>query len=41
MATTVGNRVFLSITMLVVDLFAASAGIDLPGKGMILRGVAA
>jgi len=38
MATTVGNRVFLSITMLVVDLLAASAGMDLPGKGMILWG---
>ena len=38
MATMVGNKVFLSITMLVVDLFAASAGMDLPGKGMILRG---
>ena len=34
----VGKRVFLSITMLVVDLFVASAGMDLPGKGIILRG---
>jgi hypothetical protein len=38
MATMVGKRVFLSITMLVVDLVAASAGMDLPDKGIILRG---
>jgi len=34
----VGNKVFLSITMPVVDLLTASAGMDLPGKGMTLRG---
>ena len=34
----VGNKVFLSITMPVVDLLAASTGMDLPGKGMTLRG---
>jgi len=38
MATRVGNKVFLSITMPVVDLLAASTGVDLPGKGMTLRG---
>ena len=34
----VGNKVFLSITMPVVDLLTASTGMDLPGKGMTLRG---
>ena len=37
----VGNKVFLSITMLLVDLVAASAGMDLPDKGITLLGEAA
>ena len=37
----VGNKVFLSITMLVVDLLTFSVGIDLPDKGMTLLGDAA
>ena len=34
----VGNKVFLSITMLVVDLLTFSVGTDLPDKGMTLLG---
>ena len=37
----VGNKVFLSITIPGVDLLAVSSGVDLPGKGMTLRGDAA
>ena len=37
----VGNKVFLSITMLLVDLVAASAGTDLPDKGITFLGDAA
>ena len=39
--TTLGSKVFLSITMTVLDLLTGSAGADLPGKGMTLRGEAA
>lgn len=38
MVTVVGNKVFLSITMLVLDLVGSEDGVDLPGKRMTLLG---
>jgi hypothetical protein len=38
MVTVVGNKVFLSITMLVVEFVTPSAGADLLGSRMTLLG---
>ena len=38
MVTVVGNKVFLSITVLVLEFELWGGGVDLPGKRMTLLG---